>query len=161
MARPVSHVRHVSPEVVVADDTSLSIHGPIHHIGIITDDLDGAIESYRKLGFHPGEEVRLEDQNVDVVPIEVGGSWIELLAPLDYESGLGRFLQSRGPGMHHVAYLVEDLDAYLDALAARGVELIDEKSRIGLHGWKVAFVHPRSCGGVLTELIERASTMGH
>lgn len=135
----------------------LSQPGPIHHIGVITDDLDAAVAAYRALGFEPEQPVRLEDQNVDVVAIRAGESWIELLAPLDHDSGLGRFLAARGPGMHHVAYVVEDLNASLNELAGRGVELIDEKSRTGLHGWRVAFIHPRSCGGVLTELVERSS----
>lgn len=137
--------------------TQLTPPGPIHHIGVITDDLDAAVTAYRKLGFEPEEPVRLDDQNVDVVAIRAAESWIELLAPLDHDSGLGRFLASRGPGMHHVAYLVDDVNATLQQLASRGVELIDEKARTGLHGWRVAFIHPRSCGGVLTELIERSS----
>ncbi len=131
--------------------------GSIHHIGIITDDLQRTVEQYTALGYEPGPVERVEDQNVDVVPIRSGESWIEILAPLDHDSGLGRYLASRGPGFHHVAYLVDDLAETLDALAARGVELIDEEPRIGLHGWRVAFVHPRACGGVLSELVERSS----
>ena len=131
--------------------------GPIHHIGIVTDDLDAAIASYRALGFEPGEPVRVASQNVDIIPIRAGESWIELLAPLDHDSGIGRYLASRGAGFHHVAYLVDDLSGTLAALAGRGVELIDETPRVGFHDWLVAFVHPRACGGVLTELVERAS----
>lgn len=131
--------------------------GPIHHIGIVTDDLDAAVATYRALGFAPGEPVRVESQNVDIVPIRAGESWIELLAPLDHDSGIGRFLASRGPGFHHVAYLVDDLAATLATLAGRGVELIDHEPRVGFHDWRVAFIHPRACGGVLTELVERAS----
>lgn len=131
--------------------------GPIHHIGVITDDLDAAVAAYKALGFEPEEPVRLDEQNVDVVAIQAAGSWIELLAPLDHDSGLGRFLDSRGPGFHHVAYLVDDVNATLKELASRGIELIDEEARTGLHGWRIAFVHPRSCGGVLTELIEWSS----
>ncbi len=131
--------------------------GPFHHIGIVTGDLDATVASYAALGFVPGDAVRLAAQNVDIVPIRFGDSWIEILAPLDHESGIGRFLASRGPGFHHVAYLVDDLAGTLTALAARGVELIDETPRIGLHDWRIAFVHPRACGGVLTELIDRSS----
>lgn len=135
--------------------------GPIHHIGIVTDDLDAAVAAYRALGFEPGTVTRVESQNVDIVPIQAGESWIELLAPLDHDSGIGRFLASRGPGFHHVAYLVDDLAATLAALAERGVELIDHEPRLGFHDWRVAFIHPRACGGVLTELVERSSVESH
>ena len=132
--------------------------GPIHHIGIVTDDLAAAIAAYEALGFVAGEPERVEDQNVDIVPIRAGESWIELLAPLDHDSGIGRFLASRGPGIHHVAYLVDDLAGTLAALTERGVELIDTEPRLGFHDWLVAFIHPRACAGVLTELVERGST---
>ena len=132
--------------------------GPIHHIGIVTDDLEAAIASYRALGYLPGEPVRVKSQNVDIVPIRAGVSWIEILAPIDHDSGIGRFLASRGSGFHHVAYLVDDLAGTLATLADRGVELIDESPRVGFHDWLVAFIHPRACGGVLTELVERSST---
>jgi methylmalonyl-CoA/ethylmalonyl-CoA epimerase len=134
--------------------------GPIHHIGIVTDDLDAAIESYRSLGYLPGDVVRVEDQNVDIVPIRARESWIEILAPVDHDSGIGRYLASRGPGFHHVAYLVDDLAGTLNSLSEAGVELIDEFPRLGFHEWLVAFVHPRACGGVLTELVERGSVGG-
>jgi methylmalonyl-CoA/ethylmalonyl-CoA epimerase len=123
-------------------------------------DLGAAVEKYRALGFVPGETERLESQNVDAVAIAAGDSWIELISPVDLDSPLGRFLESRGEGMHHVAYLVDDVDATLSLLAGEGIELIDFRSRIGLHNWRVAFIHPRSCAGVLTELVERDSTMG-
>ena len=131
--------------------------GPIHHIGIVTDDLETTVASYRALGFTPGEVVRVEEQNVDIVPFRAGESWIELLAPLDHDSGIGRFLAARGPGFHHVAYLVDDLAERLRRLAADGVELIDHEPRTGFHDWRVAFIHPRACAGVLTELVERSS----
>lgn len=133
--------------------------GPIHHVGIIVEDLGAAVEKYRALGFEAGETHRLEEQNVDAVALKAGESWVELISPVDHDSPLGRFLESRGEGLHHVAYLVDDIDAVLDELAAQGVELIDTRSRIGLHDWRVAFIHPRSCSGVLTELVERDSTM--
>lgn len=134
--------------------------GPIHHIGIIVADLGAAVEKYRALGFVPGEVERVESQNIDAVAMPAGDTWVELISPIDHDSPLGRFLESRGEGMHHVAYLVDDVDATLVTLAGRGVELIDKTSRIGLHNWRVAFVHPRSCAGVLTELVQRDSTMG-
>ncbi|MEZ4523967.1 MAG: methylmalonyl-CoA epimerase [Thermomicrobiales bacterium] len=137
--------------------SSFHAPGPIHHIGIVTDDLDAAVASYRALGFEAGETTRVESQNVDIVPIRAGESWIEILAPLDHDSGIGRYLASRGTGIHHVAYLVDDLAGTLDALDERGVELIDKTPRVGFHDWLVAFVHPRACGGVLTELVQRSS----
>lgn len=137
----------------------MSGFGPIHHVGIIVADLGAAVEKYRALGFEPGGVERLEDQNIEAVAIPAGESWIELISPVEHDSPLGRFLDSRGEGMHHIAYLVEDVDLALARLAASGVELIDVESRIGLHNWRVAFVHPRSCAGVLTELVQRDSTM--
>lgn len=133
--------------------------GPIHHVGIIVKDLEAAAEKYRLLGFEPGSVERLKQQNIDAIAIRAGDSWIELISPIDHDSALGRFLDSRGEGMHHVACLVDDVDSTLSELAGRGVELIDQQSRIGLHNWRVAFIHPRSCAGVLTELVQRDSTM--
>lgn len=133
--------------------------GPIHHIGVIVTNLDEALAQYERLGFSAGHVERLDAQNVDVMPLRAGESWIELVQPLDHDSGLGRFLAARGPGFHHVAYLVDDLVETLKRLSEAGVELIDAEPRIGLHGWRIAFIHPRSCGGVLTELVERDSTI--
>jgi methylmalonyl-CoA epimerase len=131
--------------------------GPIHHIGIVVEDLDHAVAAYRQLGFLAGETERLPEQNVEVAALRVGVSWIELLHPIERDSPIGRFLDSRGPGIHHVAYLVDDLAGALAGLANAGVELIDHAPRVGLHGWSIAFVHPRACAGVLTELVERGS----
>jgi methylmalonyl-CoA epimerase len=142
-------------------DAGLSLPGPIHHIGVVVEDIDVAVEQYRQIGFTGGEKSRVEEQNVDIAALRAGTSWIEILAPIDSDSGIGRFLASRGPGFHHIAYLVDDLAATLDALAESGVELIDRQPRVGLHDWRVAFVHPRACAGVLTELVERASVEGH
>jgi methylmalonyl-CoA epimerase len=136
--------------------------GRIHHVGVVVPDLSEAVEEYRKLGFLAGEVVRLAEQNVDVAAIRAEDSWIELISPVEEDSGIGRFLANRGKGIHHVAYVVDDLAETLAGLAAGGVELIDREPRVGLHGWRIAFVHPRSCAGVLTELVERASTeQGH
>ncbi len=137
----------------------MSAIGPIHHIGIIVSDLEAAADKYRAMGFIPGEIERVESQNIAAIAMRAGDSWIELVTPLDHDSPLGRFLDSRGEGMHHVAYLVDDIDATLASLAEAGVELIDTTSRIGLHNWRVAFIHPRACAGVLTELVQRDSTM--
>ena len=133
--------------------------GPIHHVGIIVRDLGAAVEKYRALGFQAGDPERLESQNIDAVPLRAGDSWIELISPLDSDSPLGRFLAARGEGLHHVAYLVDDIEATLAQLVSEGVEVIDKQPRVGLHNWRVAFIHPRSCAGVLSELVERGSTM--
>lgn len=135
--------------------------GPIHHIGVVVEDIDVAVESYLKLGFSGGAKSRVAEQNVDIAALRAGDSWVEILAPIDRDSGIGRFLASRGPGFHHIAYLVDDLAGTLDALEEAGVELIDKQPRVGLHSWRVAFVHPRACAGVLTELVERSSIGEH
>jgi methylmalonyl-CoA/ethylmalonyl-CoA epimerase len=131
--------------------------GPLHHIGVVVADLHAAVEAYRKIGFLAGETVQLDEQNVEIAALRAGGSWIELMTPIDHDSPIGRFLDSRGQGVHHVAYLVDDLAGTLAGLEAAGVELIDREPRTGLHGWRIAFIHPRSCAGVLTELVERGS----
>ncbi len=131
--------------------------GPIHHIGVIVEDINLAVEQYRQLGFTGGAKSRVVEQNVDIAALRVGESWVEILSPIERDSGIGRFLTSRGPGFHHIAYLVDDLAGTLDALSDAGVELIDREPRVGLHDWRVAFVHPRACAGVLTELVERSS----
>ncbi len=131
--------------------------GPLHHLGIVVHDIAVAVEQYRALGFTGGAVTRVAEQNADIAALRAGESWIEILAPIEHDSPIGRFLDSRGPGVHHVAYLVDDLPAVLDRLAAAGVELIDRQPRRGLHNWLIAFVHPRACAGVLTELVDRAS----
>lgn len=127
----------------------------IHHVGIAVADLDAAIAEHEALlGTRVAVRERLPDQGVEAAALEAGGSWIELVCPTDPAGGVARFLERRGPGLHHVAYAVADLAAALDELATRGAELIDRAPRVGLGGHLVAFVHPRSCGGVLTELVE-------
>ncbi|HUG15649.1 MAG TPA: methylmalonyl-CoA epimerase [Thermomicrobiales bacterium] len=135
--------------------------GPIHHIGIVVEDIAAAVAAYRALGFAGGEVTRVAEQNVDIAALRAGESWIEILAPVERDSPIGSYLQKRGPGFHHIAYLVDDLAGTLRALDADGVELIDRAPRVGLHGWLVAFVHPRACAGVLSELVERDSVAGH
>ena len=126
----------------------------IHHLGVAVSDLDEAVESYRRL-FGAEVELRetLDDQGVETALLRVGDSRIELLASLDPDTPVGRFLERRGPGMHHVAFEVDDVAAELDALAAQGAELIDETPRRGLNGMEIAFVHPHATGGVLAELV--------
>ena len=126
----------------------------VHHIGIAVDDLDAAIERWVEL-FDATLEHRatVEDQGVEAASLAVGGSRIELLAALGPETPVGRFLASRGPGMHHVALEVDDVAAALDRARAAGARLIDEEPRVGLFGLRVAFVHPESTGGVLAEFV--------
>jgi methylmalonyl-CoA/ethylmalonyl-CoA epimerase len=98
----------------------------------------------------------LEDQGVEAALLDVGDSHVELLAPLGDDTPVGRFLSRRGPGLHHVAYRVDDVDATLDELRAAGMRLIDEAPRTGIRGSRVAFVHPSAAGGVLTEIVQPA-----
>jgi methylmalonyl-CoA epimerase len=128
-------------------------HG-LHHMGIAVDDLDAAILVYAHLfGATLEHRERVEDQGVEAASLRVGESRIELLQPLGPDTPVGRFLAKRGPGMHHMAFEVEDLAAELDRLKAHGVLLIDEQPRRGLFGLQVAFVHPEATGGVLAEFV--------
>ncbi len=126
----------------------------IHHLGVAVADLDEALETYRRLfGASLEHRSTVADQGVDAMSLLVGGSRIELLSPTAEDSPIGRFLASRGPGMHHVAYAVDDVESALAALADEGVELIDQAPRTGLFGLEVAFVHPDAVHGVLTEVV--------
>ena len=98
----------------------------------------------------------VEEQGVEAVLLDVGENHVELLAPLGPDTPVGKFLASRGPGLHHVAYQVEDIDATLAAVRRTGLKLIDEQPRTGIRGSRVAFMHPRSTGGVLTEIVQPA-----
>jgi methylmalonyl-CoA/ethylmalonyl-CoA epimerase len=126
----------------------------LHHVAVVVADLDAAMTRYRALGFTGGERFHLPEQAVDVATFAAGNGWIELIQPTDPDGPIARFLAKRGEGMHHVAYAVPDLEAALAALAAAGVRLIDSVPRSGAHGWRIAFIHPESCGGVLTELVQ-------
>ncbi len=128
----------------------------IHHVGIVVADLAAATEIYRRLGFRLLDLIEMPEQGVRLAAFAAGDDYLELLTPLDPESGVARFLAARGDGVHHVAYAVTDLAAALRRLETAGYELIDREPRVGLHGWRVAFIHPRSCHGVLTELVEVA-----
>jgi methylmalonyl-CoA epimerase len=126
----------------------------IHHLGVAVADLDEAVDTWRRLfGAELERRETVEDQGVEAALMRVGGDRIELLASLAPDSPVGRFLEQRGPGMHHVAFEVDDLDRELDRLIAVGAELIDERPRSGAFGLDVAFVHPRATGGVLAELV--------
>jgi methylmalonyl-CoA/ethylmalonyl-CoA epimerase len=126
----------------------------IHHLGVAVEDLDTALDTYARL-FGAELELRgtMEDQGVRAAVLRLGDGRIELLEPLGADTPVGRFLASRGPGMHHVAYEVSDLAATLTELTDAGADLIDERPREGLFGLEVAFVHPDSVHGVLSEVV--------
>ena len=126
----------------------------IHHLGIAVEDLDPAIARYLQLfGGMLEHREAVPEQGVDAASLRMGESRIELLQPLGADTPVGRFLASRGPGLHHVAFEVDDLAAELARLVSEGARLIDETPRRGLFGLQVAFVHPESTGGVLAELV--------
>jgi len=126
----------------------------IHHVAVAVRDLDEAIETYGRLfGAELEHRDTLSEQGVEAAAVLVGGSRIELLAATDEDTPVGRFLARRGPGMHHVAYEVDDIAAQIAALDEQGVELIDHEPRRGLYGMQVAFVNPDSVDGVLAELV--------
>jgi methylmalonyl-CoA epimerase len=126
----------------------------VHHVGLAVEDLDRALDTYERLfGARLEQRSRVEEQGVEAASIRVGESRLELLGALDADTPVGRFLARRGPGMHHVAYEVEDISAALTHLSAAGAELIDETPRRGMFGLEVAFVHPESVHGVLSEVV--------
>ena len=126
----------------------------IHHLGVAVHDLDEALTTYLQL-FGGALEHRdtVPDQGVEAAAVLVGSGRVELVAPLGDDTPVGRFLAKRGPGMHHVAYEVADVEAALEELAGSGAELIDRKPHEGLFGLQVAFIHPDAVHGVLTEVV--------
>ncbi len=127
----------------------------VDHVGIAVRDLEAAIAFYeRAFGVRPSHRETVEEQGVEEAMIRVGESWIQLLRPLGPDTPVGKYLEKRGEGMHHVGYGVSDLPAVLKHLKAEGVPLIDEEPRRGSRGAKVAFVHPKGVGGVLVELVQ-------
>jgi methylmalonyl-CoA/ethylmalonyl-CoA epimerase len=134
------------------------VFGLIDHIGVATDDLDASIALYRDSFEMPlAHRETVEEQGVEAVLLDVGDCHVELLRPLASDTPVGKFLERKGPGLHHVAYRVDDIDATLERLSAAGIELIDSEARTGIRGSRVAFLHPRSTGGVLTEIVEPAA----
>jgi methylmalonyl-CoA/ethylmalonyl-CoA epimerase len=133
------------------------LFGRIDHIGVAVPDLDAALELYAR-AFDMREQHRetVEEQGVEAVLLEVGDGHVELIRPLGPDTGVGKFIAKNGPGLHHVAYATEDIDSTLGAVREAGLKLIDEKPRVGIRNSRVAFLHPRSTGGVLTELVEPA-----
>ncbi len=129
----------------------------IDHVGIAVDDIDASLAVYRDLlGMPLVHRETVAEQGVDAALLDVGDGHIELLQPLGPDTAIGKFLAKRGPGLHHVAYRVDDIDQALTALAQSGARLIDERPRTGIRGSRVAFVHPGATGGVLTEIVQPA-----
>ncbi len=127
----------------------------IDHVGIAVEDLDAAVQHYRRaFGVEPGHREVVADQGVEEVLFRVGTSYIQLLGALGPETPVGKFLAKRGPGVHHVSYRVDDLEEALAHLRAEGVRLVDEHGRPGSRGTTSAFVHPQDMGGVLVELVQ-------
>ena len=136
------------------------LFGQIDHIGVAVEDLDAVVALYqRSFEMELAHRETVESQGVEAVLLDVGDGHVELLRPLGADTAVGKFLERKGEGLHHVAYAVEDIDATLGKLAAAGLELIDSEARTGIRGSRVAFLHPRSTGGVLTEIVEPAG--GH
>jgi methylmalonyl-CoA/ethylmalonyl-CoA epimerase len=133
------------------------VFGLIDHVGVAVSDLDRAIALYEgTFGMPLVHRETVAEQGVEAVLLDVGDGHVELLSPLGPDTAVGKFIAKRGDGLHHVAYRVDDIDATLAALKDAGLELIDAQARIGIRQSRVAFLHPRSTGGVLTELVEQA-----
>jgi methylmalonyl-CoA/ethylmalonyl-CoA epimerase len=135
------------------------LFGRIDHIGVAVEDIDEAVTLYRdRLGMREQHRETVEQQGVDAVLLEIGEGHVELISPLAADTAVGKFLERHGPGLHHVAYQTDDIDARLDELRDAGLRLIDEEPRTGIRGSRVAFVHPKATGGVLTEIVEPAES---
>jgi len=129
----------------------------IDHVGVAVEDIDATLALYRDvLGMPLVHRETVAEQGVDAALLDVGQGHVELLQPLGPDTAVGKFLARRGPGLHHVAYRVRSIEDTLNELAAAGVRLIDERPRTGIRGSRVAFVHPSSTGGVLTEIVQPA-----
>jgi methylmalonyl-CoA/ethylmalonyl-CoA epimerase len=127
----------------------------IDHIGVAVAAIEPALELWRdRLQLDVGHREISHEQGVEAVLLDVGADHVELLAPLGPDTPVGKFLAKRGPGLHHVAYTVSDIDATLTALTQAGMRLIDKRARVGLRDSRVAFVHPKAAGGVLIEVVQ-------
>ena len=129
----------------------------LHHVAIVVVDLDAALTRYAALGFTNAERFTLPDQAITAATFRTGSGYLEIIQPTDLDGPIARFLAKRGEGLHHVAYQVPNIAATLRQLGAAGIRLIDEKPRSGAHGWRIAFIHPESCAGVLIEIVEDPS----
>ncbi len=133
----------------------------IDHVGVAVPSIDSALALYRDaLGMGLAHRETVAEQGVEAALLDVGDGHVELLEPLRPDSAVGKFLDRRGPGLHHVAYRVESVTETLAACVAAGLRLIDEAPRTGIRGSRVAFLHPASTGGVLTEIVQPAAK-GH
>jgi methylmalonyl-CoA epimerase len=133
----------------------------IDHIGVAVEEIEPALALYRdrfELTVAHREIVR--EQGVEALLLDIGENHVELIAPLGPNTPVGKFLHERGPGLHHVAYQVGDIDATLGVLREAGMPLIDERARVGIRGSRVAFLHPRGTGGVLTEIVQPSDHPG-
>jgi methylmalonyl-CoA/ethylmalonyl-CoA epimerase len=127
----------------------------LHHVGVAVADLDASIALYESvLGAELVHRAVAESEGLEAAFMKTGDGEVELMHPTREDSPVGKFLAKRGPGLHHVAYAVDDIDAALDRAREAGAELIDARPRMGMHGTRIAFLHPKSVGGVLTELVE-------
>jgi methylmalonyl-CoA/ethylmalonyl-CoA epimerase len=151
---PVAGPRRAAPRAPV---DCAPVFRRIDHIGVAVEEIDGSLALWRD---HFQMEVThrevVEQQGVEAVLLDLGENHVELLAPLGPETPVGRFLSKRGPGLHHVAYQVQDIESVLAALRGAGLKLIDEQPRKGIRDSRVAFLHPASSGGVLTEIVQPA-----
>jgi methylmalonyl-CoA/ethylmalonyl-CoA epimerase len=137
------------------------VFGRIDHIGVAVEEIEPALELYRdSFALHVAHREIVEEQGVEAVLLDVGENHVELLAPLGPDTPVGKFLAAKGPGLHHVAYQVADIDATLQTLKDAGLRLIDEQPRTGIRGSRVAFMHPRATAGVLTEIVQPAEMAG-
>lgn len=133
----------------------------IDHVGVAVQDVEQALELYRDaFAMDVAHREIVREQGVEAVLLDVGENHVELLAPLGEDTPVGKFLAKRGPGLHHVAYQVGDIDAVLAQLKQAGLPLIDRQPRIGIRGSRVAFLHPKGTAGVLTEIVEPAAGLG-
>jgi methylmalonyl-CoA/ethylmalonyl-CoA epimerase len=129
----------------------------IDHVGVAVEQIEPALALYRdSFQLQLAHREVVEEQGVEAVLLDAGENHVELLAPLGADTPVGKFLARNGPGLHHVAYQVQDIDATLDALKQAGLALIDQTPRSGIRGSRVAFMHPRATGGVLTEIVQPA-----
>lgn len=133
----------------------------IDHIGVAVQDIEESLALYRdSFAMDVAHREIVTEQGVEAVLLDVGENHIELLAPLGQDTPVGKFLAKKGPGLHHVAYQVSDIDATIDSLKQAGMPLIDEQARVGIRGSRVAFLHPKGTAGVLTEIVEPAAGLG-
>ena len=132
----------------------------LHHVGIVVSALDVAVAAYHALGFTGGERFLMSEQGIEAVTFRAGSGYIELIHPTDPEGPIARYLQKRGDTVHHVAFQTADIEKQLRRLEVDGIRLIDKSPRNGAHGWRIAFIHPESCNGVLVELVQEPGRQG-